>query len=130
MQTRFIFSTARACALSWLAHSGTQALAEPEDWVCPAADKIALLVRAPGWISGDTLNYPFPNRPTFQWMRMRTLTHGPSAVCHYKVEHGGELQMWKFGVCEPLTGSWKESGPNKECAGEQASACVARCTPS
>lgn len=110
-----------------LALTCATANAQTEEWTCPSPDQVALLVRAPGWISGDTLNYPGPGRPSLRFSRMRLLAHGPAAVCFYRVDEGGELQFWKFGVCEATKGDWKDSGPNKECISGKPAECALRC---
>lgn len=107
----------------------TTSRAQSEEWTCPTTDKVALLARSPGWVSGDTLTYSF-QAPAFAFALMRySEAVGPGASCHYKIENGGVLRIWKIGTCQAARGTWKASGPITECESSNPAECSLRCTP-
>lgn len=101
---------------------------QAEEWTCPPVDKVALLARAPGWVSGDTLTYSY-GAPKYQFDMMRNSTTGPAAGCFYRVEGGGRLQIWKVAKCESGKGTWKAAGSNSECESANTADCSLRCVP-
>jgi hypothetical protein len=105
-----------------------EGVAQDEEWVCPAPDKVALLARTPGWISQDTLSYPYL-APVLRFERMRTAAVGPSAGCQYRVENSGLLNIYKFGTCEAGKGTWKSLGQDIACESPNVAECTLRCKP-
>ena len=99
---------------------------DSQEWSCPTGDKVAMQLVAPGWIGNDTLGYPY-QAPTLKFDRMENSTHGPAAVCKYRVDGGGLMWMWRFGRCESGKGLWKSSGPLSSCEGANAAECSLVC---
>ena len=107
----------------------TVALGQEEEWSCPASDKVAVLARAPGWISQDTLSYTPFEAPVLRFERMRTVNLGPLAGCQYRVENSGLLRIYKRAKCEAGKGIWKPQGPDIVCESANPADCTLRCKP-
>lgn len=109
--------------------SASACYAQTEEWTCPTTDKVALLARSPGWLSGDTLTNPY-RAPAFRFEFMRySEVSGPGAACYYRVENGGLLYTYKYGVCQVARGTWKLSGTNNDCTSSLPADCSLRCVP-
>ncbi|MES2959509.1 MAG: hypothetical protein V4792_15060 [Pseudomonadota bacterium] len=102
--------------------------AQAEEWTCPAVDKVGVMATSPGWISYDSLMYPY-QAPTLRFDSMENSTHGPAAICKYRVDKGGLLSMWKLAKCEPGKGNWQPGGPKATCEGTHPGQCSLVCSP-
>jgi hypothetical protein len=110
-----------------LALPPTAVRSQTEEWTCPAADKVALLARAPGWLSADTVSYPF-QAPKHRFARMRSNPLG-GAECFYRIEGGGLLRIFKYGKCETGKGKWQAVGNARSCETANPDDCSLRCVP-
>lgn len=97
-----------------------------QEWTCPPADKVGLTATSPGWIAYDTLMYPY-QAPALRFDSMEISTHGPAAVCKYRVANG-LLSMWKLGSCQAGKGRWTSSGPKSTCQSDSPDGCSLVCS--
>lgn len=103
-------------------------VAQAEEWTCPPAAKVGMMAVAPGWIAYDTLMYPY-QAPVLRLESMENSTHGPAAVCKYRIENSGLLSIWKHAKCEHGKGTWKTSGPKSACESGNPTECSLVCAP-
>jgi len=102
--------------------------AQAQEWTCPSAEKVGLLPTTPGWLSQDTVMYPY-QAPVLRLESMEYGPHGPGATCKYRVEGSGLISIWKFGKCENGKGTWKPVGPKSTCETAIPAECSLICTP-
>jgi hypothetical protein len=103
-------------------------LAQAQEWFCPPVEKVGLRANSPDWTSYDTLMYPY-QAPVLRLESMENNTHGPAAVCKYRVENSGLMTIWKVGKCENGKGTWKSQGPKSTCESRNPSDCSLVCSP-